>query len=308
MTNIKDLNSLKMDKNLGKVVDTLANDPFGLSAAQIANNSKMSLKTVKNCLAVLLQDEKIHLDELGVYHTTQTTDQVHAEPVVQKETLLVVSAKTGAVKTGAVMEVVAVKTPVKSKVPTPPEPQVVGVEGFDAKITPTNLLDIIPGAPFKIEQQPAKAKDDTSKPIKVRILEFIKNQCFFSPDGVTTFKIADSLAITKRQADNACYALENQGCLKSEGKADNKHYFYVQDIQRNRAEPRMEKTAEPAKTAPASPFDNWIEHRVVETKTVKLTENQLEEVLKHVFKMDNVTFLTPLPDPYVVELKMEVVR
>nr|WP_314136848.1 hypothetical protein [Acinetobacter lwoffii] len=300
MTNIKDLNSLKMDKNLGKVVDTLANDPFGLSAAQIANNSKMSLKTVKNCLAVLLQDEKIHLDELGVYHTTQTTDQVHAEPVVQKETLLVVSANTGKV-------VEVAKNPVKNDVPTPPAPQVVGVEGFDAKITPTNLLDIIPRTPFKIEQQPAKAKDDTSKPIKVRILEFIKNQCFFSSDGVTTFKVADSLAITKRQADNACYALENQGCLKSKGKADNKHYFYIQDIQRNRAEPRMEKTSDPAKTA-VSPFDNWIEHRVVETKTVKLTESQLEEVLKHVFKMDNVTFLTPLPDPYVVELKMEVVR
>lgn len=300
MTNIKDLNSLKMDKNLGKVLDTLTNDPFGLSAAQIANNSKMSLKTVKNCLAMLVQDEKIHLDDLGVYHTTQTTDQVHAEPVVQKETQLVVGAKTG-----KVMEVT--KDPVRNDGPTPPAPQVVGVEGFDAKITPTNLLDIIPGAPFKIEQQPAKAKDDTSKPIKVRILEFIKNQCFFSSDGVTTFKVADSLAITKRQADNACYALESQGCLKSEGKADNKHYFYVQDIQRNRAEPRMEKTSDPAKTA-VSPFDNWIEHRVVETKTVKLTESQLEEVLKHVFKMDNVTFLTPLPDPYVVELKMEVVR
>lgn len=300
MTNIKDLNSLKMDKNLGKVLDTLTNDPFGLSAAQIANNSKMSLKTVKNCLAVLVQDEKIHLDDLGVYHTTQKADHGHAEPVVKKETQLVVSANTGKV-------VEVAKNPVKNDAPTPPAPQIVGVEGFDAKITPTNLLDIIPGTPFKIEQQPAKAKDDTSKPIKVRILEFIKNQCFFSSDGVTTFKVADSLAITKRQADNACYALENQGCLKSKGKADNKHYFYVQDIQRNRAEPRMEKTSDPAKTA-VSPFDNWIEHRVVETKTVKLTESQLEEVLKHVFKMDNVTFLTPLPDPYVVELKMEVVR
>lgn len=300
MTNIKDLNALKLDKNLGKVLDALTNDPFGLSAAQIANNSKMSLKTVKNCLAVLVQNEKIHLDDLGVYHTTLKADQSHAEPVVEKETQLVVSANTGKV-------VEVAKNPVKNDVPTPPAPQVVGVEGFDAKITPTNLLDIIPGTPFKIEQQPAKAKDDTSKPIKVRILEFIKNQCFFSSDGVTTFKVADSLAITKRQADNACYALENQGCLKSKGKADNKHYFYVQDIQRNRAEPRMEKISDPAKTA-VSPFDNWIEHRVVETKTVKLTESQLEEVLKHVFKMDNVTFLTPLPDPYVVELKMEVVR
>src|SRR5690606_4879902 len=97
MTNIKDLNSLKMDKNLGKVLDTLTNDPFGLSAAQIANNSKMSLKTVKNCLAVLLQDKKIHLDDLGVYHTTQKADQGHAEPVVQNETQLVVSANTGKV-------------------------------------------------------------------------------------------------------------------------------------------------------------------------------------------------------------------
>ncbi|WP_347455815.1 hypothetical protein [Acinetobacter thermotolerans] len=51
-----------------------------------------------------------------------------------------------------------------------------------------------------------------------------------------------------------------------------------------------------------------MEHRVVETKSVRLTEQQLEEVLKHVFGMDQVIFLTPLPDPYVVELKSEVVR
>lgn len=298
MTNIKDLNALKMDKNLGKVLDALTNDPFGLSAAQIANNTKMSLKTVKNCIAVLVQDKLIKLDELGVYHPIQRTEKVKVEPKAEERKELVVSTKTGEVVERTVPE------PVKT---APKEPQIIGVEGFDAKIQPASLLDIIPGTPFKIEQQPAKAKDDTSKPIKVRILEFIKSQCFFSSDGVTTFKVADSLAITKRQADNACYALESQGCLKSEGKADNKHYFYVQDIQRNRAEPRMEKTSNPAKTA-VSPFDNWIEHRVVETKTVKLTESQLEEVLKHVFKMDNVTFLTPLPDPYVVELKMEVVR
>lgn len=93
MTNLKDLNAIKMDKNLGKVVDSLANDPFGLSAAQVANNSKMSLKTVKNCLAVLLQERKISLDELGVYHTTQKVNEVDAAPVTQEATQLVVSAK-----------------------------------------------------------------------------------------------------------------------------------------------------------------------------------------------------------------------
>ena len=69
----------------------------------------------------------------------------------------------------------------------------------------------------------------------------------------------------------------------------------------------MKKTPKLAKAA-ASPFDGWIERQVIETKTVRLTEEQLEEVLKHVFNMDQVTFLTPLPDPYVVELKMEVIR
>ncbi len=298
MTNIKDLNSLKMDKNLGKVVDTLANDPFGLSAAQIANNSKMSLKTVKNCLAVLLQEEKIHLDELGVYHTTQTTDQVHAEPVVQKETLLVVSAKTGAVQ-----EVVKDQTKIND--PTPPAPQVVGVEGFDAKITPTNLLNIIPGTPFKIEQPLPETPQDESKPIRARIIECIKSESH----GAKPATVATALGLTARQVRNSCYSLENLGCLRSENSGDERTFFYVKDIPRVRAEPRMSKVSTLKKGKDAkSPFDNWIEHRVVETKTVKLTENQLEQVLKHVFKMDNVTFLTPLPDPYVVELKMEVVR
>lgn len=298
MTNIKDLNSLKMDKNLGKVLDTLTNDPFGLSAAQIANNSKMSLKTVKNCLAVLLQDEKIHLDELGVYHTIQTTDQVHAEPVVQKETLLVVSAKTGAVQ-----EVVKDQTKIND--PTPPAPQVVGVEGFDAKITPTNLLNIIPGTPFKIEQPLPETPQDESKPIRARIIECIKSESH----GAKPATVATALGLTARQVRNSCYSLENLGCLRSENSGDERTFFYVKDIPRVRAEPRMSKVSTLKKGKDAkSPFDNWIEHRVVETKTVKLTESQLEEVLKHVFKMDNVTFLTPLPDPYVVELKMEVVR
>lgn len=298
MTNIKDLNSLKMDKNLGKVLDTLTNDPFGLSAAQIANNSKMSLKTVKNCLAVLLQEEKIHLDELGVYHTTQTTDQVHAEPVVQKETLLVVSAKTGAVR-----EVVKDQTKIND--PTPPAPQVVGVEGFDAKITPTNLLNIIPGTPFKIEQPLTETPQDESKPIRARIIECIKS----ASHGAKPATVATALGLTARQVRNSCYSLENLGCLRSENSGDERTFFYVKDIPRVRAEPRMSKVSTLKKGKDAkSPFDNWIEHRVVETKTVKLTESQLEEVLKHVFKMDNVTFLTPLPDPYVVELKMEVIR
>ncbi|QZM13631.1 hypothetical protein ABVS_3005 [Acinetobacter lwoffii] len=298
MTNIKDLNSLKMDKNLGKVLDTLTNDPFGLSAAQIANNSKMSLKTVKNCLAVLLQDKKIHLDDLGVYHTTLKADQSPAEPVAKKETQLVVSANTGKV-------VEVAKNPVKNDAPTPPAPQVVGVEGFDAKITPTNLLDIIPGTPFKIEQPLPETHQDESKPIRARIIECIKS----ASHGAKPATVATALGLTARQVRNSCYSLENLGCLRSENSGDERTFFYVKDIPRVRAEPRMSKVSTLKKGKDAkSPFDNWIEHRVVETKTVKLTESQLEEVLKHVFKMDNVTFLTPLPDPYVVELKMEVIR
>lgn len=298
MTNIKDLNSLKMDKNLGKVLDALTNDPFGLSAAQIANNSKMSLKTVKNCLAVLMQDEKIHLDDLGVYHTTKKADQVPAEPVVKKETQLVVSANTGKVVKVAI-------NPVKNEVLTPPAPQVVGVEGFDAKITPTNLLNIIPGTPFKIEQPLPETPQDESKPIRARIIECIKSESH----GAKPATVATALGLTARQVRNSCYSLENLGCLRSENSGDERTFFYVKDIPRVRAEPRMSKVSTLKKRKDAkSPFDKWIEHRVVETKTVKLTESQLEEVLKHVFKMDNVTFLTPLPDPYVVELKMEVVR
>lgn len=257
MTNLKDLNSLKMDKNLGKVVDALVNDPFGLSAAQIANNSKMSLKTVKNCLSVLMQDEKIRLDDLGVYHTMQKANEVDAAPVTQKATQSVVSAQTG-----KVMEVVKAST--KADAPTPPT-QSISAEGFDAKITPTNLLGIIPVAQPQAEQQSVKATDDKSKPIKVRILDFINSHCLLSFNGVTSFEIAQELKITKRQADNACYALQNQGCLKSEGEADSKHYFYVQDIPRKRAEPCMKKTPKLAKAA-ASPFDGWIERQVIETK------------------------------------------
>ena len=66
MTNLKDLNAIKMDKNLGKVVDSLANDPFGLSAAQVANNSKMSLKTVKNCDIIYLMEQG-RVIEQGTY-------------------------------------------------------------------------------------------------------------------------------------------------------------------------------------------------------------------------------------------------
>jgi hypothetical protein len=298
MTNIKDLNSFKMDKNLGKVVDTLANDPFGLSAAQIANNSKMSLKTVKNCLAVLLQDEKIYLDDLGVYHTTQQASEVHAPPT-QKETQLVVSAMTGAVKE-------VVKDQAKADVPTLPKAQVVGVEGFDAKITPTNLLDIIPGTPFKIEQPLPETPQDESKPIRARIIECIKSESH----GAKPATVATALGLTVRQVRNSCYSLENLGCLRSENSGDERTFFYLKDIPRVRAEPRMTKpsTNKKAKEAIKSPFGKWIERRVVETETVKLTEEQLEEVLKHVFNMDQVTFLTPLPAPYVVELKSEVIR
>jgi ribosomal protein S25 len=299
MTNLKDLNAIKMDKNLGKVIDSLANDPFGLSAAQVANNSKMSLKTVKNCLAVLLQERKISLDELGVYHTTQKVNEVDAAPVTQEATQLVVSAKTG-----EVMEVV--KETIKANGPTPPA-QSISAEGFDAKISPTNLLGIIPVAQPQAKQQPVKL-DDQNKPLKVRILDFIHQQCLLSFNGVTSAEIAQKFEITKSQANNTCYALKNQGCIKSKGELDSKQYFYVQEIPRKRAEPRMDKTPKLANAAAASPFDGWIERQVIETQTVKLTEEQLEEVLKHVFNMDQVTFLTPLPDPYVVELKMEVVR
>lgn len=55
---------MKKHKSIQKVLLALENDPFGLSVAQIANNTRLSVKTVQNVLAtqVDLIEEK-----LGVY-------------------------------------------------------------------------------------------------------------------------------------------------------------------------------------------------------------------------------------------------
>lgn len=53
-----------MHKNAQKVLTAIKSDPFGLSASQIANNTRLSVKTVRNVIATL--DEAID-NGLGIF-------------------------------------------------------------------------------------------------------------------------------------------------------------------------------------------------------------------------------------------------
>lgn len=59
---------LKAHKNIQKVLLALENDPFGLSVSQIANNTRLSVKTVQNVLAT---QAALVVEKLGVYHLKQ---------------------------------------------------------------------------------------------------------------------------------------------------------------------------------------------------------------------------------------------
>jgi len=59
---------MKAHKNIQKVLLALKNDPFGLSVSQIANNTRLSVKTVQNVLAT---QAALVVEKLGVYQLKQ---------------------------------------------------------------------------------------------------------------------------------------------------------------------------------------------------------------------------------------------
>lgn len=68
---------MKKHKNIQKVLFALENDPFGLSVAQIANNTRLSVKTVQNVLAT-----QLHLVEenIGVYSMKAVPAEAPSQP------------------------------------------------------------------------------------------------------------------------------------------------------------------------------------------------------------------------------------
>lgn len=287
-----DMEQIKLNKNLNLVLETLKNDVLGLSANQIANNSRLSIKTVKNCIAVLLQQDRIYKDDLGVYHCGNAPADVEIAEILEVEP--------------------KVKPEVKQE--EKPAAQTVAVEGFDAKLSVSsvigNLFPIPPKAELHKEVEAAEPETAAENEegvylLKERVMKWIKAQ----PAAVTYKQVQDALDITERQAKNSCYQLEVAGYLTSIKKGITRHYSFAKEYTPGRVKkPYRQREPKGNDVQNNSPFSNWVEHRVVETKSVRLTEQQLEEVLKHVFGMDQVIFLTPLPDPYVVELKSEVVR
>ena len=60
-----------MQKNAQKVLAAIKSDPFGLSVSQIANNTRLSVKTVRNVIATL--DEAID-NGLGIFTIKDSTN------------------------------------------------------------------------------------------------------------------------------------------------------------------------------------------------------------------------------------------
>ena len=60
-----------MHKNAQKVLTAIKSDPFGLSVSQIANNTRLSVKTVRNVIATL--DEAID-NGLGIFTIKDSTN------------------------------------------------------------------------------------------------------------------------------------------------------------------------------------------------------------------------------------------
>lgn len=107
-----------MHKNAQKVLTAIKSDPFGLSVSQIANNTRLSVKTVRNVIATL--DETID-NGLGIFTIKDSTnnqpESVNSEtqpdvPQNEKEKLIDTPADNPPLDISGVVEPKAeVKTP-----------------------------------------------------------------------------------------------------------------------------------------------------------------------------------------------------
>lgn len=258
---------LKEEKTVDKVFKALEIDPIGLSAAQLANNCRLSLKTVKNCLAILVQENHVYLDSIGTY-------QIQVGE----------SVKTDCAEPGE---------PIVDLPVPPPKAQVIQAEGIDFTKS-GSLLDIIPvlAEPQCAVSEPLDDPAVQPMTIKAQVLSFIAQH----PDGVGIEKIVSDLGYSAKQIRNVGYSLVKKGCVTAD-VIEGLHFYRFVPV--DRRQPQVEQTK------PLSTFAHLIDRQVVETQTVKLTEAQLEDVLKQVFGLDHVQFLTLLPEHYVVELSSQ---
>ena len=126
-----------MHKNAQKVLTAIKSDPFGLSVSQIANNTRLSVKTVRNVIATL--DEAID-NGLGIFTIKDSTnnqpESVNSEtqpdvPHNEKEKLLDAPADnppldiSGVVETKAEVKTSTQKSEVIKIVDTDNNPEIV---------------------------------------------------------------------------------------------------------------------------------------------------------------------------------------
>lgn len=126
-----------MHKNAQKVLTAIKSDPFGLSVSQIANNTRLSVKTVRNVIATL--DEAID-NGLGIFTIKDSTnnqpESVNSEtqpdvPQNEKEKLIDAPADnppldiSGVVETKAEVKTSTQKSEVIKIVDTDNKPEIV---------------------------------------------------------------------------------------------------------------------------------------------------------------------------------------
>ena len=126
-----------MHKNAQKVLTAIKSDPFGLSVSQIANNTRLSVKTVRNVIATL--DEAID-NGLGIFTIKDSTnnqpESVNSEtqpdvPQNEKEKLIDTPADnpqldiSGVVETKAEVKTSTQKSEVIKIVDTDNNPEIV---------------------------------------------------------------------------------------------------------------------------------------------------------------------------------------
>lgn len=126
-----------MHKNAQKVLTAIKSDPFGLSVSQIANNTRLSVKTVRNVIATL--DEAID-NGLGIFTIKDSTnnqpESVNSEtqpdvPHNEKEKLIDAPADnppldiSGVVETKAEVKTSTQKSEVIKIVDTDNNPEIV---------------------------------------------------------------------------------------------------------------------------------------------------------------------------------------